>query len=460
MPKLEILMSVTHQSDNVDTDISVINQCANMTENKKYPRVLVVSHNVFSPNSSMGRTLMNFFKGWDRECLAQLYLHMEVPTTNMCTNYYRVTDFENLKKRSCKTGNIFGEKDIDETLATERADCGVQAKMYQYGRKRKPYMYVGRNMLWGLNKWDNSKLNKWLDEFNPEVIFFASGDYAFLYKITLRIAKRKNIPVVTYICDDYYFIKQKSISLLYWINQIQFSHTIKRLFQKNKQVISICNKITEDYTKEFNVNAHTIMTSTFLERKTNQPYNSPIKISYLGNLGYKRYIPLTEIGRALKKISGGKVLLDVYSTESRDEVLCYLTKDNGINFMGAISYDKVINIMHESDILVHVEAMDDLCREKVKYSVSTKIADTMACGTCLFAYGPEDIASIEYLKDNNCACVVTDKKQLESELLKLVTDEKLRAEYVENALQTAQKNHCIETNAEKFREILSEAVKK
>lgn len=428
-----------------------------MTENKKYPRTLVVSHNVFSPHSSMGKTLMNFFEGWNRECLAQLYLHTEIPTTHMCTNYYRVTDFENIKKRKKETGNILGENDIDETLSTERADRGTQAKLYQYGRKRKPYMYVGRNMLWGLNKWDNSKLNKWIDEFNPEVIFFASGDYVFSYKIALRIAKRKNIPIVTYICDDYYFLKQKSVSPLYWINRMQFSHTIKKLLQKNRQVVSICDKITKDYAEEFNINAHTIMTSTSLKRKTIQPHNNPIKISYLGNLGYKRYIPLMEIGRALKKISDGKVLLDLYSTESRDEVLCYLTKDNGINFKGAVSYDKVIDIMHESDILVHAESMDSLCREKVKYSVSTKIADTMACGTCLFAYGPEDVASIEYLRDNNCACVVTNKAQLESELLKLITDEKLRAGYVENALQTAEKNHCIETNTEKFRKILLKA---
>ena len=70
-----------------------------MYEKKEtFPKVLVISHNVFSNTSNMGRTLKNFFIGWDKDSLAQLYLRSEIPTTNVCENYFRITDFDMLKK--------------------------------------------------------------------------------------------------------------------------------------------------------------------------------------------------------------------------------------------------------------------------------------------------------------------------------------------------------------------------
>ena len=57
-------------------------------------RILVISHNVFCETSNMGKTLLSYFQKWDREALAQFYIHSEVPTNGVCTNYYQVTDRE------------------------------------------------------------------------------------------------------------------------------------------------------------------------------------------------------------------------------------------------------------------------------------------------------------------------------------------------------------------------------
>ena len=62
-------------------------------------KVLVISHNILSHTSNMGRTLLNFFKDFPQESLSQLYFHKEVPTTDICTDYFRVTDFDVIKKR-------------------------------------------------------------------------------------------------------------------------------------------------------------------------------------------------------------------------------------------------------------------------------------------------------------------------------------------------------------------------
>ena len=45
----------------------------------------------------MGKTLMSYFKDWDSDDLAQLYVHTEIPTDDICRNYFRITDKEMIK---------------------------------------------------------------------------------------------------------------------------------------------------------------------------------------------------------------------------------------------------------------------------------------------------------------------------------------------------------------------------
>ena len=419
-------------------------------------KILVISHNVFSDNSSMGRTLSSFFTTSSADSIAQLYFHSEEPTTNVSNTYFRITDFDNLKAKK-NIGKIFNENDIKHDLKTSRVDTGAKTHIYNIGKKKKPYMYIGRNLIWSTNKWKNKKLFNWVDDFNPDIIFFASGDYVFAYKIAMAIAKYKNIPILTYVCDDYYFLKRRSFSPLYYLNKFYFKHTMKKLFKHNKNMIAICDKASKDYSKEFGVNSETIMTSSKLHSTEYSTPNKNTVISYIGNMGYNRHKILIKIGNVLSKMPSD-IKLDIYSGETRSDIIEELKKCDGINYHGSLSYDEVIKAMQKSDILIHVESMDNESRNKVRYSVSTKIADSLSMGKCLLAYGPSDVASIEYLKDNDCACVVTKDDDLAFALQELITDKNFREKYEVNALNTAKKYHNSEINCKKFKEIISNMV--
>jgi hypothetical protein len=61
----------------------------------------------------MGKTLSSYFDGWDVNEIAQLYVHSEVPTSDACHNYYRITDKEMIKSVfTRKSGTAFTERDI------------------------------------------------------------------------------------------------------------------------------------------------------------------------------------------------------------------------------------------------------------------------------------------------------------------------------------------------------------
>lgn len=404
------------------------------------PKILVISHNVFSVTENMGKTLVSYFKDFAQQDLAQFYIHSEVPTSPVCSNYYRVTDKEMIRSVfGRKTGKIFTEKDVETGRATSRTDSGTTARLYQKARKRTPIIYILRNLWWKLGHWNNQKLQGWLNSFNPDCVFFASGDYTFLYQIALKIAKSRNIPLYVCCVDDFYFNNKNSGAFLGKWQHKRFMKSVQKTVQYATKLFCICNKMSQDYGRYFQKQCVTLPTAA--------TFNSPIstgqnlQISYLGNLGYNRHLQLAEIGRALKSLNLGIRCIDVYSSESRPEILKHLTMQNGVRFHGAVSANQVQKIMAQSLAVIHTESFDPVIQRSVQYSVSTKIADSLMSGTCLFAYGPKSIASMEYLSQNGAAVCAFSKAQLPQVLTGLLTNAVLRNSTVQNALALAQKNH-------------------
>lgn len=408
-------------------------------------RVLIIGHNVLDQRTAFGKTLISFFKDWGKNNLSELFFHSEVPTINVCGNYFRITDtdvFNNVIKKCRLTGRSFGIDDIDETRTTPRTDTGIKSKIYSFGRKRSSLIYIARNYIWKHANWFSDELQKWITDFKPDVIFFAAGDYSFAYDITYKISNEFNIPVVMYCCDDYYINRINPHSLLSKTVYNGLIKSVKRCLEKTTAIITICDKMTDAYKSFFGKPVYTIYTgysSTYLH--SDQKTKSFV---YLGNLGYSRYKSLIQIGKALKKISDEtdeKYIIDVYSAENRHKVLKHLTIKNGIAFHGVIGADEVRRVISESIFVLHVESFTKKIIRKVEYSVSTKIADILVSGTCCFAYGSSNIASIKYLMDNDAAIIVNSKKELSNIIVKALRDKKLCSEKIKKARALAEKNH-------------------
>ena len=81
------------------------------------PRVLVVSHNVFSSSGNMGKTMMHMLAGIPPDNLAQLYFHQEIPTRRCCLHYFRMTDSNILHSLFTRKTEfrVFDASDIDES---------------------------------------------------------------------------------------------------------------------------------------------------------------------------------------------------------------------------------------------------------------------------------------------------------------------------------------------------------
>lgn len=425
-----------------------------------HPKVLIVSHNVFGLNGNMGKTLHAYFEKWPKEKLCQVYFHSEVPTTHLCERYFRVTDVDmvwslcHLKK----SGTALIAKDIEENRVTTRTDVGRTAEIYQKASERKPWMYFARNALWRFGFWKSKQMDQWIRDCAPDVIFYASGDYTFSYEIALYISKKYDLPLVVSVVDDYYFQRPLDKGPLAWWNTMRFRKVMEKTMAHAKGVFYIHPVMEKMYRERFPVNSAVLYKNAPI-CELDEPEDENVKIAYFGGLGLQRNQSMIEIGRLLRKlIPDGSVLLDVYSAESRPEILARMTEENGIRFHGQVSADEVIRLQAESNILVFAESMDPTLVERLRCSLSTKIPEYLGSNRCMLAYGPAEAGSISYLLDKHVACVATKPEQLESCLRGILFSAQTRRQYAEGQMELALKNHGQERNHEVLKNIIQTAM--
>mgnify|MGYP002772390968 FL=1 len=409
------------------------------------PRVLVISHTVFSATGNMGKTMMRMLAGIPPDRLAQLYFHQEIPTRRCCLRYFRITDSEVLRSVFTRRagGRSFNGDDIDEA-ADSRVDCGNLAKVYQFSRRRTPLIYFLRNSMWAAGKWKSSALLEWAESFHPDVIFFAAGDYAFSYRVTLSLAQYLQVPVVMWCADDYYL--SPPVSPFRRLQCRRLRKLARQVVRQSGAVVTISDKMGTDYARFFDVPVETVRISS-----DPNPYALPATqrtgIVYAGNLGLNRIAPLVELGRALRQAAlPGFSAIDVYSGEQRPAVLRQITEENGLHYCGRISASEVERLLGRSKFLVFTESFDDKSVRRVKYSLSTKISESLRSGACLLAYGSPQIASIEYLHRHNAARILRSADELPAALLELCSSHDTYAKYVRAAQELAEQCHNQERN--------------
>lgn len=425
----------------------------------KCPRVLVISHNVFSRSTAMGKSLANMLSCVPPENLAQLYFHSEIPTTEICKNYFRITDQDVLRSIVSRRANymVYREENIRLDAVSPRTDQGTIARIYQFSRRRTPMIYSARNLLWRMGKWNSKALMDWVQSFSPDVIFFASGDYAFSYRVTCGIASRFHVPVILWCCDDFYFSKRYANTiggrychrnLMKWVNRVSVSA---------KAVVVISDKMKRDYAAIFSQPIYTMRIDAPPNRSA-LPVQSRQGIAYVGSLGVNRITPLVEVGRQLKTAGiAGYELVDVYSNDKNAHTLALLTEENGIRFHGGVSPEEVAPILGAAKYVLHVEAFDDNSKFRTRYSLSTKIGEYLQSGACVIAYGPADISSVEYLEENQAAVILSDVRELPSVLQKMNDQVELYQQYVRRSQLLAEKYHNKQQNDMQMMHIIRQA---
>lgn len=405
-------------------------------------KILIISHNPLSTYQNMGKTMLSLFHAFDKNELCQLYIYPSLPDVDSCKSFFRITDKDILRsyyKFKVRGKEVFADLDNHNIFENPNDE-----KFYRNKKNNSSFRMIIRDLMWKFSKWYNKNLCQWIRREAPDIIFIAPGASKFIYNIALKISKIQNVPIVTYICDDYYFVieettffEKKKLNLL--------KRKIEQLLSRTRQLIVISKGLELAYGKKFKVPCKTIMTGSNYPIAGKVSNKKEIRnIIYMGNIGCNRFNSLSDIGEALDEINienKTDYKLNIYTGEKDKFIINKLKHYNSIQVKDFVAGEEFKNIFHSADMLLHVEAFDKKSIDLVKYSVSTKIADSLGSGICLFAYGPACVSSMKHLIENDCAVCAVSKGELKEKLLLAFNNRKLREEKAYNALTTAHKYH-------------------
>jgi len=420
-----------------------------------FPRVLVISNNCFSLSESNGRTLGSIFYGWHKEKLAQVFINAKDPNWDLCINYYCIEDkvvlnsFLHMKKAKGRTLN---QEQVVAKNDTVRPKTGVKtvAKI------------LCRQLIWSANRWDSLEFKKWINEFSPDLILCQFGDAPFMLKMARTIAKRRNIPLTTFNTEGYYFFNKNCFNhtwtdficfpLFQWI----YRREVRKFYNMVRYAIYCNSLLQNDYSLEFPTQSSVIYTGSEIafQPKSIDPYD--VRFSYLGNLGLDRDSGLIEIGKVLQSLNPD-YYVDIYGNANK-KIAKKLENAIGIRFHGLVDYNKVKEVIAQSDVLFHVETEKGIKERSLQYGFSTKIADSVSSGKCFVLYAPLNMASTKYILDTGAGWYAQNTTDLAYIIKEIIYDAESRNQILEYSRTTASENHNTKKNAQTFQKILKSIV--
>ncbi len=396
----------------------------------KDSRILIVAHNSFSKFSNNGKTLESMFSDFKREQLMQVFFsENEHPDFEFCTNYFKITDGNVLKKLLFLAKDCGSIENFNDEELLKIDDYNVKSKkfknsiFFKFAKSKSNYLTFFRDILWSFNTWKTKKFLDWNNTLNPNLVFYVGGNFGFSHNIARYLAKYNNVPLVVYFTDDYLInpINQNIIDVIQ-------RNRMKLFYKKTVEQAAICFAIgdlmAKDYSTYFGKKFHPIMNSTEIEEYVLYTQKQRIVVSYFGGLHLNRDKMLTRLGKVNSNIS-----INVYSMAEVSDKLNGQFKASGIDFKGAITGKALKKAIIESDILLHVESDDAFNKSLTKLSVSTKIPEYLMSGRLILGFGPPDAASMRILSDNEIGLVIPSTvpdKLLETELNEIASNFELR----------------------------------
>ena len=413
-------------------------------EKKTLPKVLVVSTNAWRDNTGIN-TLIEFFKCWYPDRIAQIYTKSTLPQTTVCNKFFSISENAVMKsviKRNIMTGREVYNENIN-SIADNPSAVEEQKIYSSYKGKVRELLSFCREIVWKFGKWKTAELDRFIDEFDADVMYIPIYPTIYMGRIQKYIISRTQKPVVSYLADDNYTYKSVHKDPLSLIHRHILRKYVKYIVEHSEKLMVIAPKQKEEYDRIFSVDS--VVMTKGIDFESFEPYRvgKPIKMVYTGKLIIGRWKSLAAIAEAFESINrdGIKIVLDIYTTDSLTDEQNRALNRNGCSVKGALTLEQVKAVQKEADILVFVESLEKKFRHTARLSFSTKITDYLRSGKCIFFFFDKDIAPIDYFRRYDSAVTATSYEQIREKVTELVGTPDLVLEYAKKAYDCGVEHH-------------------
>ncbi len=395
-------------------------------------------------------TFSNLLEGFEEAEISNIYMRDAPPHNSVCRHYFRITD-KMLVKYFLRPSRI-GVHIVGTAEARAKDDGAEQNLISFVHRYRLNFAYMLENILWQLGGWRNRRLDRFLNERKPDILFAFAIPSVPRYLLQTYIQEKTGAKTVLFLTDHVchrYFSSNGRRGK-------REAERMSAMLSNAARVYAISEELRDIYAKEFGIPITVLRKGcSCVEGRIRRPIPSlPVRMVYAGNLLYGRSKVLAIIAETVRHINrdAPRLVLDIYSDTplSPKQHEC-LNRKGTVSLHPARPYEEIRDVLQTADIVLHVESFDPSDMETVKYSFSTKITDALESGSAFLTVGPAGISSVEYVRRLPGTMVVDDLASLEDVLREIVKDPQ-RLPYLAECTQNyARLHHSVQTVREELK---------
>ena len=384
-------------------------------------RILVLTLNAWNQSNSTGNTISNLFsKLNDNDAVANIYCRNEIIDNTICNKYFKITEKDILRSlfRIQRCGNIVkynGSNYEKDNLHIHTNSIKLFIKKHRFTT-----LLLLREFIWSIPVWKNNKLKSFVKEFAPDIIYMHGHYNLYMHKLLAYCQKISGAKVVMYWGDDMY--GRKSYAPLSYLYESMLRKRFRKSISSSSLLLGGSLQLCDEYSKLFK--------KTFVPffkeckrigRNESKIIGKTISIVYAGNLLFGREEIIKQFVLAIKKVNSLDLAhnfkLKIYSnSQPSADSLAIINDTQNSFFLGCKPYPVICEELDKSDLALFIESFNKKNILSTRLSFSTKIIDCMQSTAAILAIGPNEIASIEYIKSNNLGYTITDVEDIVSRL--------------------------------------------
>lgn len=293
--------------------------------------------------------------------------------------------------------------------------------------------------------------------FAPEGVYVRPTDAVSL-EMAERVIDTLGVPYAVHIMDDW-------PDRLRMTNSDQFfilDRSLKNLLSRASIRWSICKKMSLAYSERYGVNFESLANGVEINHFSSNDIaktemKRPLIVRYMGGLANDMsFDSVFDIAQVISQLYREIEIefhihtMDWYRKAAEKASIGL----NGTYIYELVPWSQYYNTMSSSDVLVIAYNFDEISVNYTKFSLANKMPECLASGVPLLAYGPSDVATIEYLEKASCSCVVNQRNLLllKENLLRLATIPELRNTLASKARDFAARNLSSQMAHKRFRQ--------
>lgn len=314
----------------------------------------------------------------------------------------------------------------------------------------------------------DSAINKCC-EFGPDVIYFRPVDSGVLLDVAERVVSVLGKPLVVHMMDDW----PERLRVTDYSTFQRVNGTLRRLLEKSSQRLSICQAMSDAYRTRYGgdwlplangVDLSNYPAKDWTQRSPVSPV-APFVIRYMGGLADDmNYASVCDIAETVAKLQKDiPVHFEIYTMDwYRAKAERDLGGLPGVSVGPLVEDHLYSSLLCDADALLIAYNFDPKSIAYIGLSLANKMPECLASGVPVLAYGPLNVATINYLKAADLAQVVEsrDAVALRAAIRELISQPEKCRYFGSKGRNHAGDNFSNEIVSKKFRDYIAGSTRK